>query len=676
MYLKILLTFLTAFSLSASAQTFTGRVAEESVNVTADSTATVLGWFNMFERKGLVLSYNSSDINLYEKIKMPGQRMGIDDFLDRVLYRYVYELQHTEGNKILIRIKGVKTFVLQGHVSDADTDENLGDCSIILINQQNEIFSTATDINGMFRISVPIGKYKLKTTYVGFDRYSKPITLNRNLYAEIKMTQTSIPMKEVVVKTSPLSDIINYKGSYDILSVNSSDPFSQINSLPGVSGTLVTGNFNVNGGQSDENLILLDGIPVYHSQHNNSLLSQFNGDAVQKVSFYDSFIPARYEGRLSSVTDVKIKEGGMKRHSQNINIELPSASLTLDGPIIKDKFTYMISARHSWLDFMENIFSGNPDLNRSFMDITSKLMFRVNDYTYLRALLYRSTDSFNDTIDSYKNQEVLEWISGMYSVSLDTRIAGKIYNNSMLAYSEYKNKIFAPLIDIPSPFYINEGMSKYVMKSDFITSLDRYTDLSWGIKLLHERFNLLASKDTVENNKHDVSQISSYLNTKIKISRRLNLSAAVSFVSYLPKSNPSFFSIQPRFTMRYLCDDKNVISLDFSRMEQFYHNICLGEIPIPTDLRMPSIEGFAPSSSLHGEVGWKHNEKNSMFTVSAFYKRRFNILGVRYTIESEKTRMGEFYNGRQCFELRNKDIYHRKVSALDVRHVVHLFEKS
>ena len=634
MRIKLLLSLLTVCSLCVKAQTYPGMAADESITISKDSTATVLGWFNVLERKGKILSYSPSDINLKEKIKINRQNLGIREFLDKVLYRYDHDVNSVSGNKILIRIKGIRNFMLKGHVSDIETGEDLDGCTIVLKSRDGNAFTAGTDNRGLFRISLPTGSYSISTSYIGFNKNRQHIVLNRDLFAEIKMSQTAIPIQEVVVRTSPLSDELNHKGSHNIISVSSSDPFAQINSLPGISGTSVNGDLHVNGGQSDENLILLDGIPIYHSQHNNSLLAQFNGDAVQKVSFYDSFIPARYEGRLSSVTDVRIKGGDAYRHNQYLSLDLPSASAAFDGPVIKDRFTYMLSGRHSWLDFMENLFSDNPELNRSFWDITGKLVYGISDKTSLQALVYRSEDSFNDSINGYKNEKVLQWGSGIYSLSLNT--AGRFTNVSTFAYSEYKNRIFAPMIDIPSNFHINEGMNKYIVKSDFGTSLDGYVDLSWGIKFSHERFNLLASKDTVENNHQHISQISAYLNTRIRITRNVNAGVALNFVSYLPEGHRNFFSLQPRFTLRYVHDDKNLFSFDFSRMEQFYHNICLGEIPIPTDLRMPSINGFAPSSSLHCELGWKHIEKSWRFSISTFYKRRFDILGVRYDIDMEQ----------------------------------------
>ena len=386
----------------------------------------------------------------------------------------------------------------------------------------------------------------------------------------------------------------------------------------------------------------MDGISFFHFHHNNSLLSQFNGDVVQKVSFYDGFIPARYEGRLSSVTDVRIKEGDSVRHHQTLSLTLPSGAVNFDGPIVKNKLTYVISGRHSWIDLMEDIFSSQPKATRTFKDVLGKLSYNINPRTSLHGLFYQSRDQYNDSVENYRVKKVLEWRNTLCSVTMKTQIANKISNQNSVAYTAYKNRIFAPIIAINSPIYVDEGIKKISVKSHFSTVLDQHSRLTWGFSLSNENFNLLASKDTVENNKQHVLQLSTYISSHLKIARRFDGGVALNVVGYMPKGHLEEVSLQPRFTFRYLPNNRNSFSFAFSRMEQFYHNICLGEIPLPTDLRMPSIDGIKPSSSLHIETAWKHTNPHWGSTLSSFYKRRYHILGVRYNVAPELEGWGRF----------------------------------
>ena len=632
-----------AISLSVDAQTITkSTAAVESVIINKDSTATVLGWFNMLEDKGVVLSYNSSNIDLSERIALKKQAYSVEELLKKVLGRYDFETAYLQSHKILLRIKGPRKFVVKGYITDKETSEPLEGCAVSLSAQDGKKYVALTDSLGVFRLKLPYGNYKLNTSYIGYHAFSQDIVIDRNAINDVRMSQYAYPLKEVNVSISPLHDEVNYRGSASILSVSANDPFAQLGSLPGISGSSVSGDFHVNGGQNDENLILLDGISIYHSQHNNTLLAQFNGETVERISFYDSFIPAQYEGRLSSVTDVRIKGGDQTNHHQTIGLDLPAASLTLDGPLIKDKLTYMISGRHSWIDFMKDLFTDNPNASRTFNDITGKLRLQINSKVSVEGLLYQSNDRYNDSILNLKNHKILEWDNNLYAVSCYAQLPRNISSLTTLSYSDYQNGIYAPVINIPTSVYIHEGMRNIALRSNFSKHLDDGVDLAWGFSAACEKYNLLASKDTVENNTQKVTQLTSYLNSKIKLTDKLYGSVALNLVYYLPENNEKFFSLQPRFTLSYFVSPNHMLSFDFSRMEQFYHNICLGEIPLPTDLRMPSIDGFKPSSSLHAEIGWKYMQKNHRLGVSSFYKRRFDILGIRYHTDQEQEGWNQF----------------------------------
>ena len=628
--LAFMAVFLSVNALNAQTQ-FQSTVAAEPIILDKDSTATVLNWFQSIEEKGVVLSYNSARIHLYERVKMKKNTYTIETFLHTLLERYDFETCFVK-KKIWLQVKGIKNIQVSGMVFDQNTKEPLEECIVTLETKNHERYAVLTDAHGMFRKTLPSDYFQLKTSYMGYRPYQRTILPTQAENIRIAMVQTAIPLSEVKVKNSPMTDVANYKGASGLLSVNENDPFAQIHALPGILSLSGNGDMHVNGGQNDENLILLDGVAIYHSHHNNALLSQFNGESVEKVSFFDSFIPAQYEGRLSSVTDVKIKGGNSLHHQQCIGLDLPSASLTLDGPIIKQKLTYMVSGRLSWIDFMKDLFSDDAKANRSFNDLTAKIAYQINDKLSVEGMAYRSKDTYKDSINQMENHKILGWENSLYVLSSHAALRNEITNTSSLSFSKYENSIYGPVINIHAPVYINEGMKNITFKSSFTKKLDNYIDLSWGLSASHEKYNLLASEDTVKNHYQHVTQISTYLNSKLKMTDRLSGSVALNFVSYIPKNNEKFFSIQPRFTLKYIVDKSNLFSVDFSRMEQFYHNICAGEIPIPTDLRMPSINGFKPSSSLHSELGWKHVNHHWRASISGFYKRRFQILGIRYQI--------------------------------------------
>ena len=607
-----------------------------------DSSATLSGWFERIERQGIVLAYNSSDLNLKEMLTVKKQTTTVDALLQQLLAAYDFEVQHVGAHKILLKIKGTKIIPLLGMVTDKDNHESIPGCSFTLTREDGMIRKLVTDAEGKFRELLPPGNYQVRLSRMGYRSLRRTLALHEATTLRLELDPLETPLKEVTVSPSPFVDEVNHKGARHQLSLDDNDPMSQITGMPGIAGTYGTGNFHVNGGQSDENLVLMDGISVFHFHHNNSLLAQFNGAAVKKVAFYDSFIPAEYEGRLSSVTDVKIKEGDSVNHHQTFALTLPATALTFEGPIVKNKLTYVLSGRHSWIDFMEDLFANHPKATRTFKDMLGKVSYHISPRTSLHALVYRSRDQYNDSVDQQQVKNILEWGNSLYALTLNTRPTAKVSNTNTLAYTTYFNRIYAPMIDIDTPIYIDEGINKISFKSDFTTRLDPHVQLAWGLNFSQEKFNLIASKDTLENNDQHVSQFSTYVNSNLSFSEHFDGSVALNFVGYFPHHHTGSFSIQPRFSLRYLPNPRHTFSLSFSRMEQFYHNICLGEIPLPTDLRMPSIDGFKPSSSLHVETAWKHTRTHWSSTLSTFYKRRYHILGVRYNIDPSQVGWHQF----------------------------------
>ena len=233
----------------------------------------------------------------------------------------------------------------------------------------------------------------------------------------------------------------------------------------------------------------------------------FNGDAVRSMVFHKGFFPTRLEGRLSSVTEVNLKEGNLQEHVRTLTLDMPAAGITLEGPILKDKLSYLVSARRSWLDFFDNLLSEDSRMNHSTYDYNAKL--------------------------------------SLPPVALQ----------------------HAP----------PHG--------------PRWAYTSWAT---------------------------------------------------CPRHHRSYYSIQPRFSLKYQPAEKELLYLHFSRMEQFYHNLRFDYLSLPTDFRMPSIDGFRPRSSEHYEVGWKHFLENGQLDVSAYYKTRRHVVALSPDTSIEDARRDQY----------------------------------
>ncbi|CCZ49221.1 putative uncharacterized protein [Bacteroides sp. CAG:661] len=363
-----------------------------------------------------------------------------------------------------------------------------------------------TDADGRFLLYLPEGYYRMNISYMGYQPYSQPVRVDRDRTLRPSLTPQLFEIAEVTVKSYKNGGELGELTPSNLLSFSGNDLFSQIWILPGVTGLPTGYNFQVDGGSNDENQLLLDGVPVYHPGHINSLLPVFNGDAVKNMVFHKGFFPTRLEGRLSSVTEVNLKEGNLQEHVRTLTLDMPAAGITLEGPILKDKLSYLVSARRSWLDFFDNLLSEDSRMNHSTYDYNAKLSYHLSPSSTLR----------------------------------------------------------------------------------------------------------------------------------------LMAQVGVHFVGYLPRHHRSYYSIQPRFSLKYQPAEKELLYLHFSRMEQFYHNLRFDYLSLPTDFRMPSIDGFRPRSSEHYEVGWKHFLENGQLDVSAYYKTRRHVVALSPDTSIEDARRDQY----------------------------------
>lgn len=465
-------------------------------------------WFGYIERQlDLTLSYNPSLIDLHKtcRITTSGQ-MTVSQLLALVLDGHQFRTTVIPPRKLAIQIHRPQTYCLSGSVAEEGSGERLYGAVVVLDDGKEGKWHALTDADGRFRLYLPEGYYRMNISYMGYQPYTQPVRVDRDRTLRPALTPQLFEIAEVTVKSYKNGGELGELTPSNLLSFSGNDLFSQIWILPGVTGLPTGCNFQVDGGSSDENQLLLDGVPVYHPGHINSLLPVFNGDAVRSMVFHKGFFPTRLEGRLSSVTEVNLKEGNLQEHVRTLTLDMPAAGITLEGPILKDKLSYLVSARRSWLDFFDNLLSEDRRMNHSTYDYNAKLSYHLSPSSTLR----------------------------------------------------------------------------------------------------------------------------------------LMAQVGVHFVGYLPRHHRSYYSIQPRFSLKYQPAEKELLYLHFSRMEQFYHNLRIDYLSLPTDFRMPSIDGFRPRSSEHYEVGWKHFLENGQLDVSAYYKTRRHVVALSPDTSIEDARRDQY----------------------------------
>lgn len=631
------------------------NLTDEVVSITTSSVS-VSKWFELIEKKGIILSYNPSVIDL-DKIRwVDTGEIKIGKLLKTILSDYRLKIIFAEPRKLILQAEKKKRYVISGKIEEEDSSENLYGATITFRDEKNSKTFAVSGNNGMYSINLPEGDYEVEVGYVGYKKSEKKISVEKDRLVNFELEPTSFEMKEVLVENRKGLAFLAEISPMDYLSFSSSDLFAQVRILPGVIASSANGDFQVNGGNNDENLMLLDGIPVYHSNHLNSMLPSFNGDAIKSVGFHKSLFPAQFEGRVSSVTDVRLKDGNKTCHSQVFSLDMPAVSVMFEGPIIKNKLYYMVSARRSWLDLFDNLLSEEDRLNHSFYDFNLKLAYDFNSKTSLQLIAHNARNNYFEPSLEPSNP-VLKWNNELYACKLTTVFGKKLFNTTSLAYTSYSNWAAMFTFDsvevtsleafderngmdnfVPNDQYAIQSYNTEFMKSgirdislitEFSYNVDNRYQIVGGINSSFEQFSMIELADGRKNKVQSITQFSFFYDNRIRITDRLLGQVGVNVVAYLPKSFDGYYNIQPRFSLKYTLNDRNLLYTCFSRMAQFYHYLRIDLFSLPTDFRMPSIAGYKPRLSNQLDVGWKHYLPDGLIESSLFYKSRENIIALK-----------------------------------------------
>ena len=305
---------------------------------------------------------------------------------------------------------GQQKFTISGTIKDAKSGEELIGANVYVKN--NPTNGTSTNAYGFYSLTLPQGKYEIAVQYVGYQIFTKELDLVANQKVDFEITSSSQQLKEVEVKAE--KDNLNVSSAQmgvtkiDINEIKNipvifgeRDVLKTISLLPGIkSAGEGNAGFYVRGGGTDQNLILLDEAPVYNASHLLGFFSVFNSDAIKDLTLYKGNMPAEYGGRLSSVVDIRMKEGNMKKYVFTGGIGLIASRLTIEGPIVKDKGSFIISGRRTYADLFLKLSPDEAQRNTKlyFYDLNAKANYRLgpNDRIFLSGYFGRDNFSFNN----------------------------------------------------------------------------------------------------------------------------------------------------------------------------------------------------------------------------------------------------------------------------------------
>lgn len=565
-------------------------------------------------------------------------------------------------------------FTLSGTITDFKNNETLIGVNIYIPALK---IGTTTNAYGFFSLTVPGGEHEIEISYVGYQTVQKTIKLNQNTKLNFGLNEGGEELQEVVIKDN--KGKINIKSpemSANKLSIatikkmpvvlGEVDVLKSILLLPGVTnaGEGASG-FNVRGGGADQNLILLDEATIFNSSHVFGFFSVFNPDAIKDLKLYKGGIPARYGGRASSVLDIYQKDGNSKEFHLNGGIGLISSRLLAEGPIVKDKGSFLIGGRASYAHLFLKLSEENKNNAAYFYDLNTKLSYKLNDNNslYLSGYFGRDVFSLNKSFtNTYGNSTLnLRW-NHLYS--------DKLFANLSLIYSDYYYGLDLNFVG----FKWDSGIKNYNIKYDFKNYISDKFKLNYGLNGIYYQFNPGTIQPTGTDSGINPDQLdkkyafepSVYLDAESQISKKITISYGLRYslfyrlgastINYYDNNEPVTFdadmqiyekatptstqyfsknkviqnynNLEPRFALSYQLNEEQSFKIGYNRMAQYLQLISNTSSPTPLDVWMPSDKYIKPQIADQVALGYFRNLKNGAYSleVETYYKEIQNRL--------------------------------------------------
>ena len=561
---------------------------------------------------------------------------------------------------------------LSGVVSDIDNNETLIGVSVYIAELN---IGTYTNEYGFYSITLPKGSYTTQISYVGFTTIVEKIEINQNVKKNFSLKESNQELNEVVItKNIYRNNIKKPEMSVNKLSVNTikqmpailgeTDLIKSILTLPGVTnaGEGQSG-FNVRGGSADQNLVLLDEATIYNTSHLFGFFSVFNTDAIKDIKLYKGGIPSRFGGRVASVLEIYQKDGNSADFHMNGGIGIISSRLLAEGPIVKNKGSFLLAGRSSYA----HLFLKLTDNKNSayFYVLNTKLSYKLNENNnlYVSGYFGRDVFSLNESfVNTYGNS--------VFNVRWNHLFSNKLFSNLSVIYSDYYYGLTLDFIG----FNWESSVKNYNFKYDLKHYISEKVKLYYGANTIYYDFNPGKIEPTNSNSGINSDQLakkyafepSAYIDVEQQITDKLavnyglrysrfyrlgneeiNLYANNQAVVYnedfqiYEKGTPTgtksygknetiaqFGNLEPRFSIAYTINENNSIKASYNRMSQYLHLISNTQSPTPLDVWTPSDDYLKPQILDQVAFGYFKNFKNDDYSleIETFYKKLKNRL--------------------------------------------------
>jgi hypothetical protein len=561
-----------------------------------------------------------------------------------------------------------KSATISGFIRDGRTGETL--TGAVIYPRENPTIGITSNSYGYFSLTLPIGKYTLIVQFLGYKAKTIPVDLKENMKMTFEMDEESIALKEVTVVgekndinvvQNELISKINVKEIQNIpVILGEKDILKTIQLLPGVTPA-GEGNagFYVRGGGVDQNLILLDEAPVYNPSHLLGFFSTFNSDAIKDITLYKGGFPAEYGGRLSSVVDIKMNEGNNKEYHVSGGIGIIASRLAIEGPIIKNKGSFMIAARRTYADlFLRLLSPRGVDSTASkstlyFYDLNLKANYQFSEKDKLYFSCYLGRDNFN-----LGGSLGLDWGNVTATTRWNHIISDKIFSNTSLIFSLYSYRFNVAAGDLT--LKVVSEIKDWNLKEDFHYYLNSNNTIKFGFNSIYHTFvpskvdssvflrvRSMDNRYALENAVYISNEqtISSHLKASYGLRYSLfssigpgtvytyNQVADIVDSATYPKGKifNTFSGLEPRLLVNYIMNDSNSVKISYARTRQYIHLLSNTTSTTPFDLWVPSNINILPEIADQYTLGYFRNFSNNMYeaSVEVYYKTMQNQIDYR-----------------------------------------------
>ncbi len=630
---------------------------------------------NEITKKGDIrFSYNPQKIPLSEEVTLRAINKPVKEVLDELLtplnISYSVTGRHVVLKKVALSQRGevVRKLHLNQHTISGFIRDSINGEVIIGagIYDKVSLKGTISNAYGFYSLTLPEGAYTITYTVIGYAPRNILIELGNDRRLDLFMQETSIKMNEVEIVSQPELAVIDHVGGQVHLSsitlkrmagfAGNTDVIKSLQSIPGIAGFGDGSSFYyVRGGDKDQNLMLIDEAPIFNPAHLFGFFSALAPDAIKDVKAYKGDFPASYGGRLSSVIDIRARDGNLNRLGASGNIGLFTTDLTIEGPIMKEKSSFILSARRSNLNWLTQVNSlSEKSFTIKFYDLNAKLNIKLNDKNRIFLTGFTGKDDFSRLSAATVTTFGLSWNNATGTIRWNHLFNNKLFINTTAIFSEYNYYLY---MSREQDDYWTSSIMTRALKSDLSWFIKPGNTYRAGIELSNYQSNPGNVHFTDELTQKAAPRVSPYnslglsgyfsneriigeritLKTGLRVSSWRNLGPATVYffdAAYRPfdtieVQKRSFYSpyinAEPRLNITYKLSGSSSLTAGYSRTAQYLQILSNSTSPFTSlDIWAPAGPNIKPQKADLLTLGYLKSFKKLQFSTEVFYKKLYN----------------------------------------------------